>query len=282
MSPEGPIVRASYVLRQRFRYDYPGPIHDLRHRLVVAPPLLHGDQRRLSQGLTVAPPLEVRWHKDGFGNLVATIEAPAIVDAVEFEYEAVIERSDGELPRIDAEWLDDARYRVASALTLPSEAMRAVAVELRRAGDHPYGLAVRVNDFVATHMRYVSGVTSVATTAAEAFAQGEGVCQDYAHVMLAIARACGLAARYVSGHLIGEGGTHAWVEVLGWAADRSHAVAWGFDPTHRRVTNLDYVFVAAGRDYADVPPTSGSFSAPYVGRFTADRRLDVVDAEHAA
>ena len=282
MSLEGPIVRASYVLRQRFRYDYPGPIHDLRHRLVVAPPLLYGDQRRLSHGLTVAPPLDVRWHKDTFGNLVATIEAPVTVDAVELEYEAVIERSDGELPRIDAHWLDDARYRVASALTLPSDAMRAVAAELRGAGNDPYGLAVRINDFVATHMRYVSGVTSVATTAAEAFAQGEGVCQDYAHVMLAIARACGLAARYVSGHLIGEGGTHAWVEVLGWAPDRSHAVAWAFDPTHRRATNLDYVFVAAGRDYADVPPTSGSFIAPYLGRFTADRRMNVVDAEYAA
>ena len=275
-------MRASYLLQQRFRYDYPGPIHDLRHRLVVAPPLLYGDQRRLSHSLTAAPPLDVLWHEDGSGNLVATVEATLIVDAIELEYHAVVERSDGELPRIDSHWLHDARYRVASGLTVPSEAMRAVADELRGAGDDPYGLAVRINDFVATHMRYVSGVTSVATTAVEAFAQGEGVCQDYAHVMVAIARASGLAARYASGHLIGEGGTHAWVEVLGWARDRSHAVAWGFDPTHRRTTNLHYVFVAAGRDYADVPPTSGTFIAPYIGRFTADRRMDVIDAEFAA
>ena len=63
-------------------------------------------------------------------------------------------------------------------------------------------------------MRYAHGVTGVKTTAAEAFALRQGVCQDYAHVMLALCRACGLPARYVSGHLLGEGGTHAWVEVL--------------------------------------------------------------------
>lgn len=282
MSPEGPIVRASYLLRQRFRYDYPGPIHDLRHRLVVAPPLLYGGQHRLSHGLTVAPPLEPRWHQDTFENLVATIDAPVIVDAVALEYHAIVERSDAGPPRIDARWLEDSRYRTPSALTAPSEAIHAAAATLHRAGDDPYASAVRINDFVATHMRYVAGETSVATTAAEAFAQGEGVCQDYAHVMLALARACGLAARYVSGHLVGEGGTHAWVEVLGWAPNRSHAVAWGFDPTHRRATSLEYVFVAAGRDYADVPPTSGSFIAPCVGQFTADRSMDVVDAEYAA
>ena len=68
----------------------------------------------------------------------------------------------------------------------------------------------RVHD----HLRYDWGVTSIATTAAEAWAGGAGVCQDYAHCMLALARLCGLSARYVSGHLLGEGGTHAWVEIL--------------------------------------------------------------------
>ena len=61
---------------------------------------------------------------------------------------------------------------------------------------------------------YAHGVTSVATTAAEALAGGQGVCQDSAHVMIALCRAIGLPARYVSGHLLGEGGTHAWVEVI--------------------------------------------------------------------
>ena len=58
------------------------------------------------------------------------------------------------------------------------------------------------------------GVTSVRTTAAQALAGGRGVCQDFAHVMLALCHIVGLPARYVSGHLLGQGGTHAWVEVV--------------------------------------------------------------------
>ena len=131
-------------------------------------------------------------------------------------------------------------------------------------------------------MRYVPDVTNVATTAAQAFAQGTGVCQDYAHIMLVLCRLNGLAARYVSGHLIGEGGTHAWVEVIGEPLGDGTVPVWGFDPTHRRTTTLNYVFVAAGRDFADVTPTSGCFVAPYIGRFTTYRSVEVVSADDAA
>ncbi|MDB5069533.1 MAG: transglutaminase protein, partial [Candidatus Eremiobacteraeota bacterium] len=107
-------------------------------------------------------------------------------------------------------------------------------------------------------------------------------CQDYAHVMIALCRLCGIPARYVSGHLLGEGGTHAWLEVIEPAPGTGTARVAGYDPTHDRRTTLNYVFVAAGRDYADVAPTSGQFSAPYIGRFTTSRRVDVIDREYAA
>jgi len=275
-------VRASYLIRQRFRYAYPGPIRHLRHRLVVAPPLVYGDQRRIDHCLIVAPPLHVVWDEDEFGNSTATVGAERVRVAVEFVYEATIERSASLPPTIAASALSDPRYRGPSALTAPSEEMRLVAKRLRAQGGGPYALAERINHFVANHMHYVAGATSVETTAAEAFALATGVCQDYAHVMIAIARASGLAARYVSGHLIGEGGTHAWVEVLSPAMDRSRAVVWAFDPTHGRRTTMDYVFVASGRDFADVTPTSGRFVAPYIGEFTSARSLDLLDVERAA
>lgn len=127
-------------------------------------------------------------------------------------------------------------------------------------------------------MRYVPGSTTVETDAATAFAGRVGVCQDYAHVMIALAHMCGLAARYVSGHLAGEGGTHAWVEILAATPD-GEVVAWGFDPTHDRAVGLDYLFIAAWRDYSDVAPTSG-------GRIragsAAERTVDRLDVEYAA
>jgi len=129
---------------------------------------------------------------------------------------------------------------------------------------------------VHSAISYEYGVTSVRTTAAEALAGGRGVCQDSAHVMLALCHLAGLPARYVSGHLLGQGGTHAWVEVI--TARAQDAVAVAFDPCNGRRTGSGYVTVATGRDYADVAPTSGSYIGMSRGRLTTDRRVGVIAA----
>jgi transglutaminase-like putative cysteine protease len=276
------VVRAEYALRQQFRYEYPGPIASLRHRLVVAPPEIYGDQVRTGHHLRVSPGLAVRWDHDVFGNLVATITAERVEREVQFDYEASILRSDGPPPALEARWLDDPHFLEPSGLTKPSLELRAAAEQLMERDDGTGKLATAINSFVAEQMRYVPDATTVETTAAEAFAQGKGVCQDYAHVMIALCRLCGIPARYVSGHLLGEGGTHAWLEVIEPAPGTGTARVAGFDPTHDRRTSLNYVFVAAGRDYADVAPTSGQFEAPYIGRFTTSRRVDVIDQQFAA
>jgi transglutaminase-like putative cysteine protease len=123
-------------------------------------------------------------------------------------------------------------------------------------------------------MRYEFGVTTVRTTAAEALAAGRGVCQDYAHVMLALCHVLALPARYVSGHLLGQGGTHAWVEVIVAAGDG--AIAVPFDPCNARMADSRYVTVATGRDYADVAPTSGSYQGQAKGKLTSSRRVGIV------
>ncbi len=275
------VVRASYVLRQQFRYEYPGPIAHLRHRLVVAPPARYGDQVRVAHDLTVSDGVNMRWTKDRFGNAVIELAADRFDGALVLDYEAEIARS-LLADRAPAGWYDDASFRATSALTKPSLAIREAAEALMARDDGTGKLAETINAFVAQHMRYVSGVTTIDTTAAEAFAQRTGVCQDYAHVMIALCRLCGIPARYVSGHLLGEGGTHAWVEAVEPAPGTGVATVAAFDPTHDRRANLHYVFVAAGRDYADVAPTSGRFVAPYVGRFSTSRRVDVLDVEYAA
>ena len=107
---------------------------------------------------------------------------------------------------------------------------------------------------------YDPAATDVQTRADEVLALGRGVCQDFAHVMLATCRCAGIPSRYVSGYLydptlIGDNAaSHAWVDVwdetVGWSA---------LDPTHGREQTDAYVRVAVGRDYADVPPTRGVF-----------------------
>jgi transglutaminase-like putative cysteine protease len=96
--------------------------------------------------------------------------------------------------------------------------------------------------------------------------------------MLALCRAAQLPARYVSGHLLGKGGSHAWVEVFLMMEQGLELVA--FDPTNNRRPHLGYITIAVGRDYRDVAPTSGSFLAPYRGRLTSNKRVGVTQVEY--
>lgn len=148
---------------------------------------------------------------------------------------------------VDDAWLDPSRVELLErlrALPTPKDAMDAVVAE------------------VYSHIRYTPGVTSVSTTAAEAWASGEGVCQDFSHASLSLLRSIGIPARYVSGYLhteeeaIGEtvlGESHAWIEAWcgGWEA---------FDPTNDRRVASAHVKVASGRDYRDVPPLKGLYA----------------------
>jgi transglutaminase-like putative cysteine protease len=96
--------------------------------------------------------------------------------------------------------------------------------------------------------------------------------------MIAICRTAGLPARYVSGHLLGEGGSHAWVEVF--LPVEGGLGTFAFDPTNKRQPHLGYVTVAVGRDYQDVSPTSGSFTAPYGGQLSCSKRAGLTLVEY--
>ena len=114
---------------------------------------------------------------------------------------------------------------------------------------------------VSKRMAYVLGTTDVHATAAEALAQGSGVCQDLAHVFLAACRARGVPARYISGYLLDDAShvasSHAWAEA--WIADANRgAGGWlGFDVTQNRLAGPELCRLAIGRDYLDASPIRG-------------------------
>jgi transglutaminase-like putative cysteine protease len=259
------------LLHQTLRYDYPSPIGRLRHHLMVLPPARHGGQERISSSLEVrGARVEVVESVDRFGNVAHEVRARRVLSCVEFVIEVVVERRDVPGPSARS-----SPFLHPTRLTEPDAALAAAARRLRAAGDSDLDLADRINAWVASTMRYRHDVTTVRTTAAEALALGQGVCQDYAHVMLALCRLCGLPARYVSGHLVGEGGSHAWVEVLAASGDDpSVLTAVGFDPTNDRRAGLRHLTVAVGRDYGDVAPTFGTFSGPSGGGLTSWKSLD--------
>jgi transglutaminase-like putative cysteine protease len=275
--------RASYQITQSFRYEYPAPIKDLNHRLVVIPPERFGDQRRLRHRVS-AGNQEVRFenHLDRFGNVIVDAFAPRVSTAIEFLAEVSVERSSAEPNRLADGWQKLGYLLEPTRLTASDASIDRAADELAETAAWGLELADRINDWVYQSMTYKGGITGVRTTASEALAQGFGVCQDYAHIMLAVCRSAEIPSRYVSGHLVGQGGTHAWVEVVLPVDDGSgDAIAWAFDPTHASRGGLEYVTIAVGADYSDVAPTSGTYLSRATGRLLTHKRVTLTDLEYA-
>ena len=136
-------------------------------------------------------------------------------------------------------------YVYASPLTALSDEMAQFLApfDVRREGVWP--TAVALSEQVHAWLAYTPGATNVDTTAAAAFRLRQGVCQDYAHIMIALCRKAGIPARYVAGMMIGEGASHAWVEI---ARDDKW---YGFDPANDKVVDDTYVKLGVGRDAAD-------------------------------
>ena len=273
------VRRVRYVLEQSFRYEYDAPVESLRQRLVIVPPARHGNQYLRAHRLEVTgAQARRRVRRDAAGNVVAWLRAERVPHAIEFRLAAVLERVLDDGPTaLPAAALRNPRLLRPTRLTSADERLRAMAADIVPETAAPAEeTAERICAAVFAAITYEYGVTSVTTTAAEALAAGRGVCQDFAHVMLALCHLLGRPARYVSGHLLGQGGTHAWVEVI--VPRAGHAEAIAFDPCHGRRTDGGYVTVATGRDYADVAPTSGSYVGASPGRLTAGRRVGVLAA----
>ena len=122
---------------------------------------------------------------------------------------------------------------------------------------------------VHTCLRYEHGVTVNSTTAQEAFDGGAGVCQDYAHILLALLRHGGISCRYVAGLASDYGETHAWVEA--WIVDRYY----GIDPTRDKLIDEGYIALSRGRDFEDCSVERGVFKGACRGTQTINLSMEI-------
>jgi transglutaminase-like putative cysteine protease len=206
--------------------------------------------------------LGITWHTDDFGNRVCRVEAQRVEHALDFEANFSVSRGASlpEAPHVDA----PESFLPYTALTAPDERIHAAADTISRNATTLRDAVELAHDWAASSIAYRVGVTGTQTPAAMALHLGLGVCQDYAHILLSLLRTLGIPARYVSGHLLGEGAPHAWVDVVLESNGEQAVVA--YDPTHHRLTNRNYITVGVGRDFADVTTTSGVFSGAATGK----------------
>lgn len=149
-------------------------------------------------------------------------------------------------------------------------------------GDDVVGIVLALHRFVHTSLQYTPGATYIGVDVNEVLAKAKGVCQDYAHLAVALCRSIGIPARYVSGYFFASSDatgadvdgdevkvqTHAWFEAAipgwGWLA---------LDPTNAQQVGQRHIAIGHGRDYDDVPPVRGVFSG--AGRPSTDALVEI-------
>ncbi|MDO4324220.1 MAG: transglutaminase family protein [Lachnospiraceae bacterium] len=145
-------------------------------------------------------------------------------------------------------------YRYQTNYTAPGPVIRAFADRIPFAPDATgFEKALQYMKELYGHFQYVQGVTDISTTAEQAMAQGAGVCQDYSHILLSLCRIQHIPARYVVGMLMGEGLSHAWVEIC----HNGHWIA--LDPTNNLIVDDQHIKISSGRDYKDCTVNQGVF-----------------------
>ena len=205
----------------------------------------------------LAPDIPVTRGADGYGNvtLEGTVADRHSVFSVSVQGTVEVPSSEPDLPVPEEQAADDDAmvYKYQTHRTEPGPAILDLLSSVQDCDCDDLSRAVGIMHRLHSRFKYQKGLTGPNTTAEEAAAGGAGVCQDYAHVFIALARIAGWHARYCMGLTVGEGATHAWAEIY-------YEGAWhGFDPTRDCRTDASYLRFATGRDAADCPVEQGTF-----------------------
>lgn len=274
------------------RYTYEEPVTDSVNEVRLTPRTNYR-QSCYHHEVAVEPAASLFTYEDYFGNrvhafsvnkphreLVIRTRATVVtrdkpqgtgLPAVSLEEQLVLIRSDA----FQSRYIE---YLLPTAYTEETEELRAYAAKHPFRADGIYAWTRRLSEAIHRDLTYDPEATDVQTKVRDTLQLRRGVCQDYAHLMIALCRSMGLPARYVSGyHFVGDlqGGSadfeqasHAWVEVhipgTGWL---------GFDPTNNAEVGWRYVKLGHGRDYKDIVPVKGVYRG--AGGQTLEVAVDV-------
>lgn len=239
------------------RYRYDSPVRTLVQSHRMTPSSFDG-QKVLEWDVTVSGGQKGGGFKDGSGDWVQAWTVLGPVSEVEVIVDGLVQTTDlAGVLRGHRETVCPDVFLRESHLTYADDKVMQLAAGLEEDGDR-LALAHDLSRRVAEAIVYMPGATDMATSASEAVEKGEGVCQDHAHVLIALAKSLGLPARYVSGYLLADAegkaheAAHAWAEIhinnLGWV---------GFDPANKCCPDERYIRVGSGFDAQDAAPIRG-------------------------
>ena len=273
-------LRIRHETTCRYEAEVLASYNELRMR-----PMMSDRQFVLTEHVMVTPLTSQQTFIDYWGTRVSSVEILQPHDSLDVVAESMVELFAGQDSFESIGWdeLKQATHTSMSLteilrntpLTAPPEELAEYAKE-QAAQSTPTEVARHISSWVSSKMTYQFGVTEVQSTAADAWREKKGVCQDMSHLVVGALRSVGIPARYVSGYLhpkqdaeVGEtvrGESHAWVEwfVGGFV---------GHDPTNDRDISDRHVIVGRGRDYTDVPPIRGVYDGPKTKEHVVDVHL---------
>ncbi|HEX5262364.1 MAG TPA: transglutaminase family protein, partial [Phenylobacterium sp.] len=265
------------ALRHSTRYLYEAPVRESVMEVWMQPQK-RAHQRLVSFDLDIEPAAQLFSYADTFGNAVYHFDIPQPHAALTITARSAVEteappplpdRLDrGEWDRLRSDFVRGEHFDFlhAHGFAGPTPALTAFMAEKKletlRAHD-PLTALRDLNGRIYEAFGYEAGVTRADSPIDDVLSARKGVCQDFAHVMIAICRQWGIPARYVSGYLFTDrkagdrsdpDATHAWVEVF------LPSLRWiGLDPTNDTMAGARHIACAVGRDYSDVPPSRGVY-----------------------
>jgi transglutaminase-like putative cysteine protease len=265
-----------YAIRHFTRYRYSHPVWQSMMEVRMHP-RSEGNQRCFVFQLSVNPRARIFAHTDARGNLVHHFDLPQRHRQLTIISDALVNL---DAPQTIPETMDYGAWDdleqliekkdywdmlMPSHFARTSPELQELADEIgvrERDGRSPLAFLQDVASGVYRSFSYVKKSTAVNSPIEHALKSRQGVCQDFAHIMITLVRNANIPCRYISGYLYhsgensdrsSDGATHAWVEAvlpgLGWV---------GFDPTNNIIVGERHIRTAVGRDYADVPPTMGT------------------------
>lgn len=269
-----------FDIRYVTTFRYPGEVVESQNELRAAP-LSDERQQLLHYDVLTSPSSRVTSYTDYWGTHVDAFGIRGPHTSLEVVAEATVEVAAPPVLTASPRWseLEDQSFRDAhleylepSSHTEWGDGVRGHVFELKeQSGDDVVDTVLAFHRLLGTGFTYAPGSTYVGIDAERVLELRGGVCQDFAHLMIALCRCAGIPARYVSGYLFARDGevgadpmddridvqTHAWVEVglpgFGW---------WGLDPTNRQRVGERHVVIGRGRDYDDVAPLRGVYTGP--------------------
>jgi transglutaminase-like putative cysteine protease len=282
-----------YSVRHITRFRYKPAVRESIMELRMQP-RSEVSQRCLSFDLHVKPDAVVMQYHDFLGNVVHHFDIAGKHGELNIKSQSVVEilltpelqtKNCGTWEQLDAA-IESGNYwemLLPSDFARPTPLLEQLAreMEIARRGT-PLEALQEISHSIHDNFAYVPNATSVDSPIDHAISERKGVCQDFAHVMIALVRKLRVPCRYVSGYLFhttedqsssAEGASHAWVEAflpgLGWV---------GFDPTNDSICNERHIRVAVGRDYAEVPPTRGVYKGGGESELSVSVTVSLADA----